>query len=147
MSNYFVFPFTLLQIYCSLSNFSSLNLSHPLGVTLRDLADKKRGKFGWFSHSNETHGMANQNESRDPFAPLVVLFIAPLNFVWSNCIIYIWGWKSHLGWTHIKWFDPISERLLFFKTVSVCGRHCSFFLSYISSLSVLLFLYLCFDVQ
>uniref|UniRef100_A0A3B4C587 Voltage-dependent L-type calcium channel subunit alpha n=2 Tax=Pygocentrus nattereri TaxID=42514 RepID=A0A3B4C587_PYGNA len=26
-------------------------------VTLRDLADKKRGKFGWFSHSNETHGM------------------------------------------------------------------------------------------
>uniref|UniRef100_A0A8B9LMM5 Voltage-dependent L-type calcium channel subunit alpha n=1 Tax=Astyanax mexicanus TaxID=7994 RepID=A0A8B9LMM5_ASTMX len=25
-------------------------------VTLRDLADKKRGKFGWFSHSNETHG-------------------------------------------------------------------------------------------
>uniref|UniRef100_A0A671KCA6 Voltage-dependent L-type calcium channel subunit alpha n=1 Tax=Sinocyclocheilus anshuiensis TaxID=1608454 RepID=A0A671KCA6_9TELE len=33
-------------------------------VTLRDLADKKRGKFGWFSHSNETHGTANQNETR-----------------------------------------------------------------------------------
>ncbi|KAI5094991.1 voltage-dependent L-type calcium channel subunit alpha-1F [Silurus meridionalis] len=25
-------------------------------VTLRDLADKKRGKFSWFTHSNETHG-------------------------------------------------------------------------------------------
>uniref|UniRef100_A0AAX7SQP0 Voltage-dependent L-type calcium channel subunit alpha n=1 Tax=Astatotilapia calliptera TaxID=8154 RepID=A0AAX7SQP0_ASTCA len=24
--------------------------------SLGDLADKKRGKFGWFSHSNETHG-------------------------------------------------------------------------------------------
>uniref|UniRef100_A0A672LV87 Voltage-dependent L-type calcium channel subunit alpha n=1 Tax=Sinocyclocheilus grahami TaxID=75366 RepID=A0A672LV87_SINGR len=33
-------------------------------VTLRDLADKKRGKFGWFSHSNETHGTANQNQTR-----------------------------------------------------------------------------------
>uniref|UniRef100_A0A8B9LEC6 Voltage-dependent L-type calcium channel subunit alpha n=1 Tax=Astyanax mexicanus TaxID=7994 RepID=A0A8B9LEC6_ASTMX len=31
-------------------------------VTLRDLADKKRGKFGWFSHSNETHGTANPRD-------------------------------------------------------------------------------------
>lgn len=26
------------------------------GPSLGDLSDKKRGKFGWFSHSNETHG-------------------------------------------------------------------------------------------
>ncbi|KAK3539348.1 hypothetical protein QTP70_003835 [Hemibagrus guttatus] len=29
-------------------------------VTLRDLADKKRGKFSWFTHSNETHDIANK---------------------------------------------------------------------------------------
>lgn len=26
------------------------------GPSLGDLSDKKRGKFGWFSHSSETHG-------------------------------------------------------------------------------------------
>ncbi|KAK1800978.1 hypothetical protein P4O66_004725 [Electrophorus voltai] len=29
-------------------------------VTLGDLSDKKRGKFSWFSHSNETHEIANK---------------------------------------------------------------------------------------
>ncbi|KTF83550.1 hypothetical protein cypCar_00039636, partial [Cyprinus carpio] len=32
-------------------------------VTLRDLADKKRGKFGWFSHSNETHASLPASET------------------------------------------------------------------------------------
>ncbi|XP_030639910.1 calcium channel, voltage-dependent, L type, alpha 1F subunit [Chanos chanos] len=32
-------------------------------VTLRDLADKKRGKFGWFSHSNETHASLAASET------------------------------------------------------------------------------------
>ena len=27
------------------------------GPSLGDLSDKKRGKFGWFSHSNDTHGV------------------------------------------------------------------------------------------
>uniref|UniRef100_W5KJE1 Voltage-dependent L-type calcium channel subunit alpha n=1 Tax=Astyanax mexicanus TaxID=7994 RepID=W5KJE1_ASTMX len=42
-------------------------------VTLRDLADKKRGKFGWFSHSNETHGTANPRELCQPAALPCVL--------------------------------------------------------------------------
>uniref|UniRef100_A0A672LWF7 Voltage-dependent L-type calcium channel subunit alpha n=1 Tax=Sinocyclocheilus grahami TaxID=75366 RepID=A0A672LWF7_SINGR len=49
-------------------------------VTLRDLADKKRGKFGWFSHSNETHGTANQNQTHDPFTPPRALRR------WNRCI-------------------------------------------------------------
>ncbi|XP_026111428.1 LOW QUALITY PROTEIN: voltage-dependent L-type calcium channel subunit alpha-1F-like [Carassius auratus] len=32
-------------------------------VTLCDLADKKRGKFGWFSHSNETHASLPASET------------------------------------------------------------------------------------
>ncbi|XP_055024338.2 calcium channel, voltage-dependent, L type, alpha 1F subunit isoform X1 [Misgurnus anguillicaudatus] len=32
-------------------------------VSLRDLADKKRGKFGWFSHSNETHASLPASET------------------------------------------------------------------------------------
>ncbi|XP_062855013.1 calcium channel, voltage-dependent, L type, alpha 1F subunit [Trichomycterus rosablanca] len=32
-------------------------------MTLRDLADKKRGKFGWFSHSNETHASLPASET------------------------------------------------------------------------------------
>ncbi|XP_028849837.1 calcium channel, voltage-dependent, L type, alpha 1F subunit isoform X2 [Denticeps clupeoides] len=31
--------------------------------TLRDLSDKKRGKFGWFSHSNETHASLPASET------------------------------------------------------------------------------------
>ncbi|XP_066566462.1 voltage-dependent L-type calcium channel subunit alpha-1D [Amia ocellicauda] len=32
-------------------------------VTLADLADKKRGKLGWFSHSNETHASLPASET------------------------------------------------------------------------------------
>ncbi|XP_036388852.1 voltage-dependent L-type calcium channel subunit alpha-1D-like [Megalops cyprinoides] len=32
-------------------------------LTLGDLADKKRGKFGWFSHSNETHASLPASET------------------------------------------------------------------------------------
>ncbi|KAK3566413.1 hypothetical protein QTP86_032269, partial [Hemibagrus guttatus] len=32
-------------------------------VTLRDLADKKRGKFSWFTHSNETHASLPASET------------------------------------------------------------------------------------
>ncbi|KPP70344.1 hypothetical protein Z043_110833, partial [Scleropages formosus] len=32
-------------------------------VTLGDLADKKRGKFGWFSHSSETHASLPASET------------------------------------------------------------------------------------
>uniref|UniRef100_A0A3Q2VXZ2 Voltage-dependent L-type calcium channel subunit alpha n=1 Tax=Haplochromis burtoni TaxID=8153 RepID=A0A3Q2VXZ2_HAPBU len=32
--------------------------------SLGDLADKKRGKFGWFSHSNETHGETHMQTLR-----------------------------------------------------------------------------------
>lgn len=39
------------------------------GMTLHDLADKKRGKFSWFTHSNETHGTANQREPFQPSTP------------------------------------------------------------------------------
>uniref|UniRef100_A0AAY4E3T0 Voltage-dependent L-type calcium channel subunit alpha n=1 Tax=Denticeps clupeoides TaxID=299321 RepID=A0AAY4E3T0_9TELE len=35
--------------------------------TLRDLSDKKRGKFGWFSHSNETHGSMPMTPPPPPF--------------------------------------------------------------------------------
>ncbi|KAL2103467.1 hypothetical protein ACEWY4_000335 [Coilia grayii] len=31
--------------------------------SLRDLSDKKRGKFGWFSHSNETHASLPASEA------------------------------------------------------------------------------------
>nr|XP_043893775.1 calcium channel, voltage-dependent, L type, alpha 1F subunit isoform X2 [Solea senegalensis] len=34
--------------------------SHP---SLRDLSDKKRGKFGWFSHSNDTHASLPASET------------------------------------------------------------------------------------
>uniref|UniRef100_A0A8C1UC48 Voltage-dependent L-type calcium channel subunit alpha n=1 Tax=Cyprinus carpio TaxID=7962 RepID=A0A8C1UC48_CYPCA len=54
-------------------------------VTLRDLADKKRGKFGWFSHSNETHGTANQNETHDPFTPPLFYIYRALRR-WNRCI-------------------------------------------------------------
>lgn len=39
------------------------------GVTLRDIADKKRGKLSWFTHSNETHGTTNQREPFQPSTP------------------------------------------------------------------------------
>ncbi|XP_053359228.1 calcium channel, voltage-dependent, L type, alpha 1F subunit [Clarias gariepinus] len=32
-------------------------------MTLRDLADKKRGKFSWFTHSNETHASLPASET------------------------------------------------------------------------------------
>lgn len=54
-----ILPLDLLQTHANVNLLLSLS-----GVTLRDLADKKRGKFNWFTHSNETHGMANQ---RAPF--------------------------------------------------------------------------------
>uniref|UniRef100_A0A672M025 Voltage-dependent L-type calcium channel subunit alpha n=1 Tax=Sinocyclocheilus grahami TaxID=75366 RepID=A0A672M025_SINGR len=54
-------------------------------VTLRDLADKKRGKFGWFSHSNETHGTANQNQTHDPFTPPLFYIYRALRR-WNRCI-------------------------------------------------------------
>lgn len=39
---------------------------HVSGPSLGDLSDKKRGKFGWFSHSNETHG---ETLARDRISP------------------------------------------------------------------------------
>uniref|UniRef100_A0A673GDT3 Voltage-dependent L-type calcium channel subunit alpha n=1 Tax=Sinocyclocheilus rhinocerous TaxID=307959 RepID=A0A673GDT3_9TELE len=54
-------------------------------VTLRDLADKKRGKFGWFSHSNETHGTANQNQTHDHFTPTLFYIYRALRR-WNRCI-------------------------------------------------------------
>uniref|UniRef100_A0A8C2L7X4 Voltage-dependent L-type calcium channel subunit alpha n=1 Tax=Cyprinus carpio TaxID=7962 RepID=A0A8C2L7X4_CYPCA len=49
-------------------------------VTLRDLADKKRGKFGWFSHSNETHGMGLE------FFCLCVCLLSRALRRWNRCI-------------------------------------------------------------
>uniref|UniRef100_A0A8C1P1J9 Voltage-dependent L-type calcium channel subunit alpha n=1 Tax=Cyprinus carpio TaxID=7962 RepID=A0A8C1P1J9_CYPCA len=49
-------------------------------VTLRDLADKKRGKFGWFSHSNETHGMGLV------FFCLCVCLLSRALRRWNRCI-------------------------------------------------------------
>uniref|UniRef100_A0A3B4AY44 Voltage-dependent L-type calcium channel subunit alpha n=1 Tax=Periophthalmus magnuspinnatus TaxID=409849 RepID=A0A3B4AY44_9GOBI len=53
---------------------------HP---SLGDLSDKKRGKFGWFSHSNETHGESPAGEFIH-LKRLPLLLTDPTPFLYSR---------------------------------------------------------------